>query len=90
MTVEDALAHRWTEAERQASHQVNTAADVIGGPDRVRALIDAHVAEAQADEVIVTTNTFSPEDRYASYERLAAAVGLSRRSRPGMAVPGRL
>jgi luciferase family oxidoreductase group 1 len=77
MSVEDALAHRWTEAERQAELKVKTSADVVGGPETARRLIAEHVDRSQADEVIVTTNTFSFEDRIASYERLAAAVGLS-------------
>jgi hypothetical protein len=77
MTVEQAESHRWTEAERQAEHKVDVRADVIGGPERVRQLLADHVARSQADEVIVTTNTFSFEDRVASYERLANALGLA-------------
>jgi luciferase family oxidoreductase group 1 len=76
MSVEDALAHRWTDAERQAERQVKTGADVVGGPETARRLIAEHVRSSQADEVIITTNTFSFEDRIASYERLAATVGL--------------
>jgi luciferase family oxidoreductase group 1 len=77
MSVEDALAYRWTDAERQADAMVKTSADVVGGPETARRLLAEHVRRSQADEVIVTTNTFSFEDRIASYERLAAAVGLS-------------
>jgi luciferase family oxidoreductase group 1 len=77
MTVEQAESHRWTEAERQAEHKVDVRADVIGGPERVRQLLADHVARSQADEVIVTTNTFSFEDRVASYEGLANALGLA-------------
>jgi hypothetical protein len=76
MSVEDALAHRWTDAERQAEAKVKTSADVVGGPETARRLIAEHVRRSHAEEVIVTTNTFSFEDRIASYERLAAAVGL--------------
>jgi len=76
MTVEQALAHRWTQAERQAEGKVDVRADVIGGPERVRALLDEHIARSRADEIIVTTNTFAIEDRRASYARLAAVLGL--------------
>jgi luciferase family oxidoreductase group 1 len=76
MTVEDALAYRWTSAEREAEAKVDVRADVIGGPQRVQALLEDHAARSQADEIIVTTNTFSPTDRLASYERLAEVAGL--------------
>jgi luciferase family oxidoreductase group 1 len=78
-TVEEALAHRWTAAERKAEAQVDTRADVVGGPQRVRERIEALVHESQADEVIASTNTFDPAERRRSYERLAAAVGLTAR-----------
>jgi luciferase family oxidoreductase group 1 len=77
MSVEDALAHRLTDAEREAETQVDVRADVIGGPDRVRDLLEEHVARSGADEVIVTTNTSSVSDRQASYVRLAETVGLT-------------
>jgi luciferase family oxidoreductase group 1 len=77
MSVDDALAYRMTSAERDAEDQVDVRADVIGGPDRVRALLDDHVAQSGADEIIVTSNTFSVSDRLASYTRLADLVGLS-------------
>src|SRR5450631_3828715 len=31
MSVEQALEHRWTDAEREAEHKVRTDADVVGG-----------------------------------------------------------
>lgn len=77
LSVEQALAHRWTTAERDAEPMVDTRADVVGGPGRARAGLEQHLRESGADEIILTTNTFSPADRIASYERLAAAVGLS-------------
>lgn len=47
------------------------------------------ISASLADEIIVTTNTFSLDERLASYERLASALGL--RSHPyqagGDAVP---
>ena len=83
MSVEHALRHRWSAAEREVEGQVDRRADVVGGPERVWERIVALVDETQADEVIASTNTFDPTDRRGSYRRLAAAVGLTpHRSRP--------
>jgi alkanesulfonate monooxygenase SsuD/methylene tetrahydromethanopterin reductase-like flavin-dependent oxidoreductase (luciferase family) len=76
-TVEEALAHEWTEAELAACAKVDLRADVVGGPERVAALLEERVAAAQADEVIAITNTFDADERRASYTRLAAVVGLT-------------
>jgi luciferase family oxidoreductase group 1 len=76
--VDEALAHRWTEEERAAeARYVDTRADVVGGPDTVRAGIEAAVASSQADEVIAISNTYDPVERRAAFARLAAALGLS-------------
>jgi luciferase family oxidoreductase group 1 len=77
MTVEQALAHRWTEAERRAEAKVDVRADVIGGPERVRQLLEEQLTRSQADEIIATSNTFSVADRLASYDRLATVAGLT-------------
>jgi luciferase family oxidoreductase group 1 len=77
MTVEQAQAHRLNDAERAAEEKVRTDADVIGGPERVAQLLSERVAAAEADEVIVTTNAPTREDRWASYSRLAQALGLA-------------
>jgi luciferase family oxidoreductase group 1 len=77
MTVEDALAHRWTPAEREAAARIDERADVVGGPAYVRERIAALVEDTLADEVIATTGTYDPAERRASYARLAVAVGLS-------------
>jgi len=82
MNVEDALRHRWTEAERTAEAKIDRRADVVGGPERAREQIAALLAQTGADEVIASTNTFDPIEREASYARLALAVGLRRRPRP--------
>jgi luciferase family oxidoreductase group 1 len=82
MSVEHALAHRWTEAERAAEAKIDRRADVVGGPERARERIATLVAQTEADEVIASSNTFDPIDRRASYERLALAAGLRRRPRP--------
>jgi luciferase family oxidoreductase group 1 len=77
MTVEEAEAHQWTEAERAAESKVDLRADVIGGPERAGLLLEEHLERSQADEIIVTTNTPTMQDRLDSYERLAALVGLT-------------
>jgi alkanesulfonate monooxygenase SsuD/methylene tetrahydromethanopterin reductase-like flavin-dependent oxidoreductase (luciferase family) len=73
MPVEDALAHRWTEDERAAAARyVDTRADVVGGPERVRAGLEAAVEASGADEVIVISNTCDP--RRAALTRLAEVM----------------
>ena len=91
VSVEEALAHRWTDEEKAAEEKVDVRADAVGGPERVRARIEELARAAQADEVFAITNTFDHEDRLASYDRLAAVMELraatasgwsSRRRRP--------
>ena len=76
MSVAAAQAHELGAAERTATVKVRTDADVVGGPERVLTGLADAVAAAEADEVIVTTNAPTREDRWASYERLAAALEL--------------
>ena len=82
MSVEEAVRHRWTDAERAAEAKVDTRADVVGGPDTVRRRLAELVEETQADEVIASSNTFDPDERRGSYERLARAVNLRPRQAP--------
>jgi luciferase family oxidoreductase group 1 len=77
MSVEAALRHPWTTAERDAEAKVDQRTDVVGGPERVRRRLEELVRETGADEVIASTNTFDPAERFASYRRLADAVELS-------------
>lgn len=78
LPIEDALAHRWTEAERAAEAQyVDVRADVVGGPETVRAGLEAAVAASGADEVIAISNTSDPEQRVAAFTRLAAVMELA-------------
>jgi len=75
--VDEALAHVWTDEERRVeAEQIDTRADVAGGPETVRAALEAAVAETGADEVIVVTNTYDPVERRAVLTRLAAVFGL--------------
>jgi luciferase family oxidoreductase group 1 len=82
VSVGEALRHRWTDAERDAQAKVDTRADVVGGPDTVRRRLAQLVEETWADEVIASSNTFDPADRWASYTRLAQVVGLRPRRAP--------
>ncbi len=77
MSVEQALAYRFSEAERAAQQTVRTDADVVGGPQLAAELLAGHIDRSEADEIIATTNTFAIEDRLASYERLAELAGLA-------------
>lgn len=83
MRVERALGHRFTAAELAAEANVDTRADVVGGPDTAMRRLAELVADTQADEVIASSNTFDPADRWASYARLARAVGLRPRRAAG-------
>jgi luciferase family oxidoreductase group 1 len=74
VSIEEALAHTRTEAELEAEANVDRSADVIGGPEAARAKLAELLRTTQADEVIVATNTFDPQDRRASYERLATVL----------------
>ena len=76
VTVDEALAHEWTDEEKRAEDRVDVRADAVGGPERVRSRILQMARAAQADEVFAITNTYAFEDRLASYDRLAAVMGL--------------
>jgi luciferase family oxidoreductase group 1 len=77
VTVEEALAHELTEAEKRAEDKVDVRADAVGGPARVRARIEEMAGAAQADEVFAITNTYDLADRLASYTRLAEVMALA-------------
>ncbi len=76
--VEAALAHRWSDAERAAAATFDTRMDIIAGPATAAERLDELLAQTGADEAIVTTATYDPADRVASYTRLAGALELSR------------
>jgi luciferase family oxidoreductase group 1 len=77
VTVEEALAHVWTDAEKRAEERVDVRADAVGGAARVRARIEEMARAAQADEVFAITNTYDLADRLASYTRLAEVMALA-------------
>ena len=74
-TLEEAASHPFTDAELAHMHGKRSR-QIVGTPGRVKADIEALLAEAQADEAIVLTITPTFADRVRSYELLAAAFGL--------------
>jgi luciferase family oxidoreductase group 1 len=76
-SVDAALAHRWTDAEREADALLGGDTDVVGGAEHVRERIERIVADAQADEAMIITNTSDPDARLASFTRLAVAFELA-------------
>jgi luciferase family oxidoreductase group 1 len=55
----------------------------VGSPQTVQASLAAFRETAQADELIVVTNTYDPADRIRSYELLAETMGLTTDVAPG-------
>jgi luciferase family oxidoreductase group 1 len=72
-TVEEALAHPYTEQER-AFVEDRLGGQVIGSPETVRAGVRELVHRTGVDELMVVTGTHDPADRLRSYELLAAAM----------------
>ena len=64
------------EEQFQASHMLRYAA--VGAPATAKASLEEFGRHAQADELIVVTNTYDPADRLRSYELLAEAFDLPR------------
>ena len=68
-SVEEALAHDYAPHERAFVEQ-RLAQQAVGGPDTVRASLEALVEATGADELMVTTMVHDPADRLRSFERL--------------------
>ncbi len=75
-SLEDAQAYPWTASERAfvADHRSKI---FVGGPQTVRARLDALVAETGTDELMVTTMAHDHALRKRSYTLLAEAFGLN-------------
>jgi len=74
-TPEEAGAHPWTEQERSVARSRRHFISV-GTPEQVHADLERRRLEADADELIVTTQVHDPAERRLSYELLAKAYGL--------------
>lgn len=69
-TPEEALAHSYSDEERQiiaARH----AAQAVGGPEMVRDRLESIIKETGANEVMIATSTFYARDRHRSFELVA-------------------
>lgn len=73
---EEALAHPYTPAERSLLEAYRSM-QVVGDVPRVRARLEELAERTAADEVMVTTMVHDHRERFASYERLAEAFGLT-------------
>jgi len=69
----DNIDSLWTDWER-AAVMSKLGAAIIGSTETVQAGIETLVRQAGASEIIVVTDTWSHEDRLASYERVARAA----------------
>ena len=71
-TPEEAAAHPWTSDERQAAAARRRFISV-GTPEQVRDDLERRRREANADELIITTQVHDPAERRLSYELIAKA-----------------
>jgi luciferase family oxidoreductase group 1 len=75
----DSMEGLWNTFERMAVESKLRAA-VIGGPERVRAGLEAFLEETGVDELILTTDMYAHEDRLRSYEIVSEIARLAERS----------
>ena len=66
----DSMEPLWNEMERAAVEN-RLGAAIVGSDATVKAGLEKLVSETGADEVIVVTDTYEPEDRLESYRRVA-------------------
>ncbi|MGH2355673.1 MAG: LLM class flavin-dependent oxidoreductase [Chloroflexota bacterium] len=75
-SVEEALAHPYTEAERARIDALMTGV-VVGDPQQVKTRLEQMASGHDVDEVVIVTICHDPAARRRSYELLAAAFGLA-------------
>lgn len=71
-TPEEAAAHDWTELEHQLA-QDRRRFSSVGTGDQVREDLDRRMKEADADELIITTQVHDPDERARSFELIMDA-----------------
>lgn len=71
-TAEEAAAHRWTDSELALAAQRRRFISV-GTPDQVRDDLERRRLEADADELVITTQIHDSAERTLSYELIAKA-----------------
>jgi luciferase family oxidoreductase group 1 len=76
LSVEDALAYQMTPDELAIADEFFTGA-IIGSPDTVSHALAALAADAQADEIMLSTLLPSLDDRTRSLDLIARATGLT-------------
>ena len=76
-TPEEAAAHDWTGAERAIAASMRGKVSV-GTPDEVAADLRRRLAEADADELMITTSIHDPAERRRSMELVAEALGVGK------------
>ncbi|GAB3670894.1 LLM class flavin-dependent oxidoreductase [Salinisphaera aquimarina] len=70
---EEALAYDYSAVERDAIAE-NRSRHVIGSPDSVRDQLNARIADAEPDEIMIVSNLHDPAKRLQSYELIAQAM----------------
>jgi len=73
---EEAAAYSYNDLE-QAFIADRQATQLIGAPDTVRSGLTELLKRTEADELMLTTQTYSPADRLRSFELVAGAVSAS-------------
>jgi luciferase family oxidoreductase group 1 len=73
---ETAAEHRYSPAEQYVLDG-RAVGQIVGGPEAVRAQLAELIEQTQADEIMVTTTVYDPQDRVHSYELVAAIAGLT-------------
>ena len=73
-TPEDAAAHDWSPAERKVAASMRDKVSV-GTPEQVVADLQRRVREADADELMITTQVHDAKERRRSYELIAQTLG---------------
>ena len=63
----------WTPPEKAQAMQ-RLSRSIVGGPETVRAGLEALIAETQADELIVVSDIYDHKDRLRSFELIAEAM----------------
>jgi luciferase family oxidoreductase group 1 len=73
---EEAAAYPYSDLER-AFIADRQSTQLIGAPDTVRSGLEDLLKRTEADELMITTQTYDPADRLRSFELVAAAVSAS-------------
>ena len=80
----DSMEPLWNEMER-AAVESRLGAAIVGSDATVKAGLEKLVSETGADEVIVVTDTYEPEDRLESYRQVAMIARVTE-ARPRVTV----